>query len=74
MQAQFSREFADGQYAEIDYEVDTSDNPLTGEWMITATGKVLADTEADAELAALGFRAQYGCAKCILGEPEHEKP
>jgi hypothetical protein len=42
--------------------------------MITVTGKVLADTEADAELAALGFRAQYGCAKCILGEPEHEKP
>ena len=74
-QGQFSRwEFPDGQYAEIDYEVDTSDNPLTGERMITVTGKVLADTEADAESAALGIKAQYGCASRILASAEHEKP
>jgi hypothetical protein len=66
-QAQFSRwEFPDGQYAEIDYEVDTSDDPLKGERSISVTGRVLADTEADAESAALGIKAQYGSAGRIL--------
>jgi hypothetical protein len=64
----FRRNFPDGVFAESEYEVDFSDDREDGTRTVTVAGRVVADTKANAEAAALAIKNQFTAGRQFLNQ------
>lgn len=64
----FRRDFPDGNYAELDYEITASDDREENLQTVTLSGKCIAYTKAAAHTAALALKTAYLTGRQFLGQ------
>lgn len=69
----FRRDFPDGSYAELDYEVTSSDEREQNLATVSVSGKCVAHTKAAAEAAALAVKTSYTTGRQFLGQELKER-
>jgi hypothetical protein len=64
----FRRDFPDGNYAELDYEVATTDEREESVQTVTLSGRCVAHTKAAATTAVLALKSQWLSGRQFLGQ------